>query len=67
MIMTTTQLEWQISMKMLQGKNESISPSKVFEYVCFVKDDRSTVGKLNLGAVKYIFVGYSGTQKGYIC
>jgi hypothetical protein len=35
--------------------------------VCFVQDNRPNVGKLNLRAVKYIFVGYSSTQKGYVC
>jgi hypothetical protein len=35
--------------------------------VCFVKDNRSTVGKLDPIAVQCIFVGYSGTKKGYVC
>jgi hypothetical protein len=35
--------------------------------VCFVKDNRPTEGKLDPRAVKCIFVGYSGTQKGYVC
>jgi hypothetical protein len=32
-----------------------------------VQDNRPNVGKLNPRAVKCIFVGYSGTQKGYVC
>jgi hypothetical protein len=35
--------------------------------VYFVQNNRSNVGKLNSRAVKCIFVGYSGTQKGYVC
>jgi hypothetical protein len=75
-VMTTTQLinrmpsrvlEWQIPMEMLQKKNGSIPPLKVFGCVCFVKDNRPTVGKLDPKAVKCIFLGYSGTQKGYVC
>jgi hypothetical protein len=54
-------------MEMLQGKNESIPPPKVFECVCFVKDNRPMVRKLDPRTVKCIFVGYSGTQKGYVC
>jgi hypothetical protein len=47
--------------KMLQGKNESIPPLKVSDCVCFVKDNRQTMRKLNPRVVKYIFVGYSST------
>jgi hypothetical protein len=35
--------------------------------MCFEKDNRPTIGKLDLRAVKYIFVDYSDTQKGYVC
>ena len=42
-------------------------PSKVFGCVCFVRDHRPSVGKLDPQAVKCIFVGYSSTQKGYKC
>jgi hypothetical protein len=74
-VMTATQiinrmpyrvLEWQIPMEMLHGKNESIPPLKVFGCVYFVKDNKPMVEKLDLRAVKYIFVGYSGTQKSYV-
>jgi hypothetical protein len=54
-------------MKMLRGKNENILPLKTFGCVCFVQDNRPNVGKLNPRVVKCIFVGYSGTQKGYVC
>ena len=60
-------LEWQTPCVMLKGDNGGILPPKVFGCVCFVKDNRPTVGKLDPRAVKCIFVGYSGTQKGYIC
>jgi hypothetical protein len=35
--------------------------------VCFVKDNRPSVEKLDPRAVKCVFVGYSATHKGYIC
>ena len=35
--------------------------------MCFVKDYRPSVGKLDPRAVKCVFVGYSGKQKGYKC
>jgi hypothetical protein len=52
---------------MLKCKNENILPLKYFGCVCFVQDNRPNVGKLNPRVVKCIFVGYSGTQKGYVC
>jgi hypothetical protein len=52
---------------MLKGDNRGILPLKVFRCVYFVKDNRPTVGKLDPRNVKCVFVGYSGTQKGYIC
>jgi hypothetical protein len=39
-------------MKILQRKNRSIPLPKVFCFVCFVKDNRTTVGKLDSKAVK---------------
>jgi hypothetical protein len=59
-------LEWQNPMKILQGKNENITPLKVFSCVCFMKDNRPAVKKLDPKVVKCIFVGYSGTQKNYV-
>jgi hypothetical protein len=44
---------------MLKGDNGEILPLKVFGCVCFVKDNRSYVGKLDIRAVKCVFVGYS--------
>ncbi|XP_073102506.1 uncharacterized protein [Elaeis guineensis] len=38
---------------------------EVFGCVCFVRDHRPSVGKLDARALKCIFVGYSSTQKGY--
>jgi hypothetical protein len=52
---------------MLKGDNSGIFPLKVFGCVCFVKDNKPFVGKLDPGAVKYVFVGYLATQKGYVC
>jgi hypothetical protein len=60
-------LEWQTSFEMLKGDNGEILPLKVFGCVCFVKDNRPIVRKLDPRAVKCIFVGYSGTQKWYVC
>ncbi|KAJ9550922.1 hypothetical protein OSB04_014967 [Centaurea solstitialis] len=60
-------LEWKTPIMMLKGENEYILPLKVFGCVCFVKDNRPTVGKLDPRSVKCVFVGYSATQKGYVC
>ena len=40
---------------------------KVFGCICFVRDARPQVSKLNLKSLKCIFVGYSRVQKGYRC
>ena len=42
-------------------------PLRVFGCVCFVKDHRPSVGKLDPQAVKCVFVGYLSTQRGYKC
>ncbi|KAK8937204.1 hypothetical protein KSP39_PZI011852 [Platanthera zijinensis] len=47
--------------------NGGMLPLKVFGCVCFVKDNILGVGKLDARAVKCVFVGYSRTQKGYMC
>jgi hypothetical protein len=48
---------------MLKGKNKNILPLKIFGCMCFVQNNKPNVEKLNPKAMKYIFVGYSGTQK----
>jgi hypothetical protein len=53
--------------ELLLGQREFKLPLRVFGCVCFVKDHRPSVGKLDPHAVKCIFVGYSSTQKGYKC
>jgi hypothetical protein len=53
--------------ELLLGQQEFKLPPRVFGCVCFVKDYRPLVGKLDPQAVKCIFVGYSSTQKGYKC
>lgn len=40
---------------------------RIFGCVCFVRDHRPSVTKLDPKALKCIFVGYSRTQKGYRC
>jgi hypothetical protein len=71
-IMTAAQLinrmpsrvsERQIPMEILQGKNMSIPPPKMFGCMRLVKDNIPTVAKLNPRTVKCIFVGYFVTQK----
>jgi hypothetical protein len=75
-VMTTTYLinrmpsrilDMKSPMELLLGKNDFRVPPKVFGCVCFVKDHRPTVSKLDPQAVKCIFVGYASTQKGYKC
>ena len=51
----------------LTGETTYVVPPKVFGCVCFVRDHRPSVGKLDPRAVKCVFVGYSGKQKGYKC
>ena len=40
---------------------------KIFGCVCFVRDVRPTISKLDPKALKCIFLGYSRVQKGYTC
>jgi transposase InsO family protein len=51
----------------LTGETTYVVPPRVFGCVCFVRDHRPSVGKLDPRAVKCVFVGYSGKQKGYKC
>lgn len=60
-------LDWKSPYEILNGENKYIVPPKVFGCVCFVRDHRLTVGKLDPRAVKCVFVGYSATQKDYMC
>jgi hypothetical protein len=60
-------LEHKTPIECLTGENTFVVPPKVFGCVCFVKDYRPSVGKLDPRALKCIFVGYSGKQKGYKC
>ena len=53
--------------ELLLGKREFKVPPKVFGCVCFVRDHRPFVGKLDPHAVKCVFVGYASNQKGYKC
>jgi hypothetical protein len=53
--------------ELLLGHQEFKVPPKVFGCVCFFKDHRPSVAKLDPQAVKCVFVGYSSTQKGYKC
>jgi hypothetical protein len=53
--------------ELLLGQREFKLPPRVFGCVCFVRDHRPSIEKLDPQAVKCIFVGYSSTQKGYKC
>jgi streptogramin lyase len=55
-------LEWKSPYEMLKGANGGILSLKVFGCVCFVKDNRPSVGKLDPRTLKCVFVGYSATQ-----
>ena len=44
--------------ELMLGRREFKVPPKVFGCVCFVRDHRASMGKLDPQAVKYIFVGY---------
>jgi hypothetical protein len=60
-------LDWKSPIEMLKGENGDVLPLKTFGCVCFVQDNRPNVGKMDPKAVKCVFVGYSATQKGYVC
>ena len=60
-------LRYKTPIECLTGRTTYVVPPKVFGCVCFVKDYRPSVGKLDPRAVKCVFVGYSGKQKGYKC
>jgi hypothetical protein len=53
--------------ELLLGQREFRVPPKVFGCVCFVRDHRTSVGKLDPRSIKCIFVGYASRQKGYMC
>jgi hypothetical protein len=53
--------------ELLLGNHNFRVQSKVFGCVCFVKDHRPMVSKLDPQAIKCIFVGYASTQKGFKC
>jgi hypothetical protein len=61
--MSSRVLDWKSPTEMLKGKNKNILPLKIFGCICFVQNNKLNVEKLNPKAMKYIFVGYSGTQK----
>jgi hypothetical protein len=60
-------LEWKSLCELFKRDNGGILTLNVFGCVCFVKDNRPSVGKLDPRTVKCVFVGYSATQKGYVC
>ena len=53
--------------ELLMGENKFLVPPKLFGCVCFVRDHRPSVGKLDPRAAKCIFIGYSSGQQGYKC
>ena len=55
------------SPELLLGRCDFKVPPKVFCCVCFVKNHRPMVSKLDPQVVKCIFMGYASTQKGYKC
>ncbi|XP_078176829.1 uncharacterized protein LOC144571419 [Carex rostrata] len=52
---------------MLKCKNEDILSLKTFGCVCFMQGNNPNMEKLDPRAVKFVFVGYSATQKRYVC
>jgi hypothetical protein len=60
-------LNFKTPVECLTDTNSFVVPPKVFGCTCFVHDYRNSIGKLDLRAIKCIFVGYSPTQKGYHC
>ena len=56
-------LDYKTPLEFLQGTNSFIIPPKVFGCVCFVRDHRPSVGKLDARALKCIFVGIQLLKK----
>jgi hypothetical protein len=65
--MPSRMLDYKTPIECLKGETSYVVPPKVFGCVCFVKDYRPSMGKLDSRALKCVFVGYSGKQKGYKC
>jgi hypothetical protein len=53
--------------EVLLGQREFKLPPRVFGCVCFVRDYRPSIGKLDPQAVKCTFVRYSSAHKGCKC
>jgi hypothetical protein len=53
--------------ELLMGENKFLVPPKLFGCVCFVRDHKPSVGKLDARAAKFIFTGYPSGQQGYKC
>ncbi|XP_073117115.1 uncharacterized protein [Elaeis guineensis] len=51
----------------LKGSTDYVVTPRVFGCVCFARDYRPSVGKLDPRALKCVFVGYPATQKEYKC
>jgi hypothetical protein len=66
-MMPSRVLDWKSPIEMLKGKKGDVLLLKIFGCVCFVQDNRPNVEKLDPKAVKCVLVGYSATQKGYVC
>jgi hypothetical protein len=49
----------------LTGKKGGLLPARVLT-VCFAKDNRLIIGKLDPRVLKCIFVGYEMNYKGYV-
>ncbi|GMQ06385.1 hypothetical protein CsSME_00051003 [Camellia sinensis var. sinensis] len=64
--MPSSVLKFQIPLQLLPVAYPTSSlPPRVFGCVCFVHLQLRTHGKLDPKAVRYVFIGYSVTQKGY--
>jgi streptogramin lyase len=55
-------LGYKTPIECVTGETTYVVPPKVFGCVCFVKDYRPSVGKLDPRALKCVFVGYSGKK-----
>ena len=63
--MSLRTLDFRRPIELIQGSRTYNIPPKVFGCVYFVH--KYVRGKLDPGALKCVFVGYSATQKGYKC
>jgi hypothetical protein len=66
-ILPSRVLDFKSPFKILKGRKIGIDHLRVFGCVCFVHVQGQHRDKFDPRAIKYVFLGYSSTHKGYKC